>query len=333
MSGPVQHGGGLAKAIALYGGSTDGWLDLSTGINPCPPPLPAIAPAAWHRLPDADLLARAEHAASRFYRTGKHRPRAVPGTQAVIQQVPGLAAAGRPVAILGPTYGEYQRVLELAGFAVDLVSSLAEIRPEHGLAIVVNPNNPTGRALPRPALLAMAGEMAATGGHLLVDEAFADGMPEESVAADAFTEKGLVVFRSFGKFFGYAGLRLGFVMAPPPVLDPISGALGPWAVSGPALAVAESLLSADTAAIRERIRERKSGLTHALREAGLKEIGGTDLFSLVEHPDAAALHQALCRQHVLTRAFDYAPAWLRIGLAPDEAADARLMHALRKALS
>jgi cobalamin biosynthetic protein CobC len=332
MSKPIEHGGRLSRAIETYGGTAGDWLDLSTGINPCPPPLPSIPPEAWHRLPDADRLRKAEVGAARFYglQSGD-LPLAVPGTQAVIQHLPALVASGRSVAVLGPTYGEYARVLSLAGHPVDAVGALEDIAPDHGLAVVVNPNNPTGRHLSRHALLGLADRMADRGGRLLVDEAFGEHRPEESVAADAIRHPGLVVFRSFGKFFGYAGLRLGFVMAEPAVLARFATALGPWAVSGPALAVAQALLDGDVSAIRAAISERKRGLETVLESAGLQTIGGTSLFALVELADAGLMQAALCRQHILTRVFDYAPRWLRIGLAPDAGSDARLLDALRQA--
>ncbi|PYE27045.1 L-threonine O-3-phosphate decarboxylase [Rhizobium sp. PP-CC-3A-592] len=330
MTAPIQHGGGLSRTIAQYGGAASDWLDLSTGINPCPPPLPDISASAWHRLPDVDLVHRAEVAAAAFYGTGEHRPLAVPGTQSVIQQLPALAAPGRMAAILGPTYGEYQRVLSLSGFPVDPISDPSELRPDHGLAVIVNPNNPTGRLLPRDTLLDIADHMAARGGRLVVDEAFGDGVSGNSVVAEAFAHPGLIVFRSFGKVFGHAGIRLGFVMAVPAVLEALAAALGPWAVSGPALAVAEQLLQGDIEGLRSRIAERKTGLDEVLSQAGLPTIGGTHLFSLIEVADGAALQHALCERHILTRSFDYAPGWVRIGLTPDPASDLRLLDALCK---
>lgn len=330
MTPPIRHGGGLSRAIGLYGGTAPDWLDLSTGINPCPPPLPHIPASAWHRLPDADLVDRAEKAAAAFYGTGRRQPLVVPGTQSVIQHLPTLAVPGRAVAVLGPTYGEYGRVLSASGFPVDPITDPDALRPDHGLAVIVNPNNPTGRLFPRDTLLAIADRMAGQGGRLVVDEAFGDGVSGNSVGAEAFSHPGLIVFRSFGKVFGHAGIRLGFVMAMPTVLHRLADALGPWAVSGPALVVAEHLLRGDIDGLRARIAERKAGLDAVLSQAGLCTIGGTHLFSLVEVADGAALQHALCERQILTRNFDYAPGWLRIGLTPDAASDLRLLRALHE---
>lgn len=327
MSGPIQHGGGLAAAAAQYGGRIEDWLDLSTGINPCPPDLPDIPMRAWHRLPDQERELAAREAARIYYRSGERLPLPVPGTQSVIQLLPRLVPAGSRVAVLSPTYGEYVRAFTLAGLAVDPIGSLGEISQDHGLVVVVNPNNPDGRLFLREELQALAGALGRRGSLLVVDEAFGDTDPGQSLAADPAPN--LVVFRSFGKFFGLAGLRLGFVIADDSLTSRIADWLGPWAVSGPALVLAQDLMSSDTSAIRDQIQQRSQALGRVLSEAALTQRGGTDLFRLVEEPSADALHRHLCGHHILTRKFDYRPDWLRIGLAPDADGDTRLLVALK----
>jgi cobalamin biosynthetic protein CobC len=331
MSAPIIHGGGITEAAAAFGGEPRDWLDLSTGINPNPVSLPDIPVNAWHRLPDGHLVDGARTAAARYYRSGDVLPLPVPGTQSVIQLLPRLIEAGRRVAIFAPTYGEYARVLLAAGFAVDEITAPADLTDEHGLAILVNPNNPTGRAYFPGEIIAMARRMKANNGTLLVDEAFGDTQPDLSVAFAVADHDNLIVFRSFGKFFGLAGLRLGFVIAGEPVLSAFREWLGPWSVSGPALVIAVALMNADTTAVQSAITERKTALEDILLRAGLKIVGGTPLFTLVELEQAAHLHTHLCRAYILTRKFGYAPSWLRIGLAPDVAGDTRLADALRRA--
>lgn len=330
---PIAHGGGIAAAAARFGGSPEDWLDLSTGINPNPVMVPEVDGAAWHRLPDRHRQDAARVAAASYYRTPNVLPLPVPGTQSVIQLLPRLAPAGRRAAVLSPTYGEYARVLGNAGFVVDRIESLDGVTPAHGLVVVVNPNNPDGRFFPRNVLLALHSRVAGAGGLLLVDEAFGDMRPENCIAPLAGDERpDLLVFRSFGKFFGLAGLRLGFVAGPAPVLETIADWLGPWAVSGPALTIATKLMASDTTLIRHAIEQRKAALDAVLFGAGLAVAGGTGLFSLVEHDVAAALHEGLCRHHILVRPFDYNTRWLRFGLTPDAASDARLAAALRDVL-
>ena len=327
---PILHGGGITEAARAYRGELCDWLDLSTGINPNPVPLPDIPITAWHRLPDRHLQEAAEQAARSWYGARNCRPLAAPGTQSLIQHLPKLADPARRVAVVSPTYGEYARVLLAAGLAVDRIASLADVRADHGLVVVVNPNNPTGTVEDREALLALAARLAKAGGRLHVDEAFADGEATGSLSGDAGSVAGLTVFRSFGKFFGLAGLRLGFVLAAETDRAAFADWLGPWPVSGPALVIADRLMTSDLSALREKIAERHAGLTGVLRTAGLEAVGGTQLFTLVRHPEAARLHDHLCRHHILVRKFDYSAEWLRIGLAPDNAGDRRLADALRE---
>ncbi|MBP1882264.1 threonine-phosphate decarboxylase CobD [Sinorhizobium mexicanum] len=330
MTAPILHGGGVTEAAACFGGTPAEWLDLSTGINPRPVSLPEIDPSVWHRLPDRHVEEAARLAASRYYGTGDAMPLPVPGTQAAIQLLPRLADAGRRAAVFAPTYGEYARVLAAAGFAVDPVQRADDLAAAHGLAVVVNPNNPTGRLFPPEEILTMAGAMKAHGGLLVVDEAFGDLEPDASVARYAATSDNLIVFRSFGKFFGLAGLRLGFVIARASILAAFREWLGPWAVSGPALAISAKLMEGDTEATARSIAARRAGLDAVLRAAGMKIAGGTGLFALVESDRACELHTALCEAHILTRKFDYNPHWLRIGLTPDENGDRRLADALQR---
>ncbi|MBB4066957.1 threonine-phosphate decarboxylase CobD [Gellertiella hungarica] len=327
---PILHGGGVTEAARAYGGTVADWLDLSTGINPNPVALPAIPMDAWHRLPDRHLADAARLAASAYYGAVNCLPLPAPGTQSVIQHLPKLAPQGRRVAVLSPTYGEYVRVLSAAGLAVDRIETLDAVTADHGLVVVVNPNNPTGRVWQKAELAALAGRLAANGARLHVDEAFADGGAAESMAPEAGRAQGLTVFRSFGKFFGLAGLRLGFVLGSEADLSRFADWLGPWPVSGPALVIAERLMRSDLSGVRARIAERHEALLRVLERAGLAVVGGSRLFVLVDHPQADRLHDHLCRNHILVRKFDYNGRWLRFGLAPDAAADTRLLKALEE---
>ena len=330
----IHHGGGLAAAVATYGGAPADWLDLSTGINPHSPELPDIPADIWNRLPDRALVEAARAAAWDWYGAGERTrnpnrfPLAVPGTQSLIQVLPRLVPQGKPVAVLSPTYGEYAHCFKAACFQVDEIRSLDALTTDHGALIVVNPNNPDGRTFVPEELIALHDRMQAQGGHLHIDEAFGDARPELSLAERASRSDGLTVSRSFGKFFGMAGLRLGFVFAAPEVLDAIDAALGPWAVSGPALYLARELMARRRQPILDVIRKRRAGLQAALEGAGLNIAGGTELFALVAHENAAGLFEHLARSHILARKFDYAPQWLRIGLTPDEQGDRRLAETL-----
>lgn len=328
MSGRIVHGGGVTAAARRYGGKPQDWLDLSTGINPNPVTIPALAETVWHRLPDQHLVERARLAAQAYYRSGRCWPLPVPGTQSVIQLLPRLVAPGKRVAVLSPTYGEYRRVLALAGLAVDTITDLDAVTEAHGLVVVVNPNNPDGRLFSAERLAQLQRQLQRHDGWLLVDEAFGDTTPETSLAAQAADMPNLVIFRSFGKFFGLAGLRLGFVIADAAVQDRFEDWLGPWSVSGPALSLAATLLAGDTSPISRQIAARSVALRAILADAGLKVLGGTDLFALVTDPRAAILYEHLCNHHILVRKFDYAADWLRFGLTASDLDDRRLAAAL-----
>ncbi|NTI48857.1 threonine-phosphate decarboxylase [Agrobacterium rhizogenes] len=327
MTGRIVHGGGITAAACLYGGRPEDWLDLSTGINPNPVPLPDIPVSAWHRLPDQYLVERAREAARGYYRSGDILPLPVPGTQSVIQLLPRLAPVGS-VAILSPTYGEYARAFKLAGLLLNEVTEINDVTEGNDLVVVVNPNNPDGRLLPIERLRELHDRLQERGGILVVDEAFGDMEPEASLAPHASSMPNLIIFRSFGKFFGLAGLRLGFVIAEASILARFEDWLGPWAVSGPALSLAACLMDGDTTAIRNRILDRRAALDAVLHRAKLNIAGGTGLFALVADERASDIYSYLCHHHILVRKFDYAPNWLRFGLAPDEEGDRRLAGVL-----
>ncbi|HEY0120949.1 MAG TPA: threonine-phosphate decarboxylase CobD [Rhizobium sp.] len=327
MTGRIVHGGGITAAARRHGGRPEDWLDLSTGVNPNPVTLPEIPVSAWHRLPDQHLVERAREAARVYYRGGDILPLPVPGTQSVIQLLPRLVAAGS-VAILSPTYGEYARAFKLAGLPLNEVTEINEVTDGNDLVVVVNPNNPNGRMLPVDRLRELHDRLRERGSMLVVDEAFGDMEPEGSLAPYASSMPNLILFRSFGKFFGLAGMRLGFAIAEASVLARFEDWLGPWAVSGPALSIAACLLKGDTTSIRNRILDRRSALDIVLRRAKLNVAGGTGLFALVADERASDIYAHLCRHHILVRKFDYAPNWLRFGLAPDEEGDRRLAGVL-----
>ncbi|TAN56311.1 MAG: threonine-phosphate decarboxylase [Magnetospirillum sp.] len=326
-SGLPVHGGDLAGAEARWGRPAEGWLDLSTGINPWPYPLPGIAATAWCRLPGVAEERALLAAAARCWRVPDGAAVvAASGSQPLIQAVPRLLPGG-PVAVIGPTYGEHARAWAAAGHGVSIVGDPAEAGAAAAV-VVVNPNNPDGRVTPPERLLAIAGSMAARGGLLVVDEAFAETRPELSLAGRL--RPGLVVLRSFGKFYGLAGLRLGFAVAMPEPAARLAEMMGPWAVSGPALVIGATALDdlAWADATRVRLAEASAALAAVLVRGGVTIVGGTSLFQLGRQTGAAALYQRLGRAGILVRAFADRPDLLRFGLPPNPAGLARLERAL-----
>ncbi len=323
----ILHGGNLDAVRNRFPGAPEPWIDLSTGINPVPFPIPELPTDIWSRLPmrsEEDALLAA--AAMRYRVPDPEMIIAAPGTQALIQLLPRLATKSN-VAILGPTYEEHQVCWTRQGHRVSLVNDLESIHAD--VVIVVNPNNPTGHIIPANALRAVAATVAKRGGLLIVDEAFIDVLPEAaSMASDL--PPATIVLRSFGKTYGLAGLRLGFAIAETSLAIRIRAELGPWAVSGPALRIGKAALCdaqwlTVTTARLEADRQRLDAMLDA---AGFTVLGGTPLFRLVRHSEAINIVERLGRHGIHVRAFAGEPHWLRFGLPGDEQAWDRLSAAL-----
>ncbi|CAD5107707.1 threonine-phosphate decarboxylase CobD [Zestomonas carbonaria] len=320
----LEHGGRLKAAARRYGIAEADWLDLSTGIAPWPFPLPALDIRDWTRLPETDD--GLEAAARAYYGTEHLLP--VPGSQAAIQSLPHLRPAGR-VGVLSPCYAEHAEAWCRAGHTlVELDEEQVERALERlDVLVLVNPNNPTGRLLEPGLLLDWRERLARRGGWLVVDEAFIDCTPEHSLAASA--GEGLIVLRSFGKFFGLAGARLGFVLADAGLLATLAERLGPWAISGPARAVGRHCLRQHG----EQLRQRECAMAASRRLAELLDghgwtpHGGCALFRWRADPRAGELHEFLARRGILVRLFER-PASLRFGLPGREADWQRLEQAL-----
>lgn len=310
---PVFHGGNLAQAEQRFGRPSAGWLDLSTGINPWPYPLAPFAPESLTRLPDAGAMDGLIAAAAHAYRVADPAcVVAAPGTQAILQNLPRLIGGRRRVAVVGPTYAEHARAWASAGHHV---IEVADPEAEAEVVVVVNPNNPDGRTVALERLRQLADRQAERGGWLVVDGAFVDVASGIDVSAEA-GRPGLVVLRSFGKFYGLAGLRLGFALCEAALATRLTEALGPWAVAGPAVAAGTQALADDAwaAEMRLRLTDASHRLDRLLDDAGLGVVGGTPLFRLIDSPQAGALYEFLARRGILTRPFPARPGWLRFGL-------------------
>ena len=322
------HGGDLGLAELRFGEPEKGWLDLSTGISPFAYPIPDLPADLWARLPGAaDDLALREAAARAYGVDDPDFIAVAPGSQALLQILPRLRPFSQ-VAVIGPTYGEYSRCFSMAGHHVLPMETLDRTL-DADVVVLCNPNNPDGRRHDAARLLELADGMAARGGLLVVDEAFCDATPELSLASQV--RPGMVVLRSLGKFFGLAGMRLGFGIAEPQLARLLRQAMGPWAVGGPVIEVGRQALLNEPwiEEARRRLVQESNALNSLLGRAGLSTVGGTSLFTLVNAPRAWALFEYLGQQGVLVRPFSTAPRWLRFGLPPDEAGRQRLEDTLR----
>ena len=294
-----DHGGGLDAAIRAFGGDRSDWIDLSTGINPNPYPIGGFAQDDWTRLPDRNAMQRLERAARAFWRVPEGAGiLSAPGASAVIARVPALVPKGR-VQISPPTYNEHAAAFAAHGWEVS----------DNGPAnakVLVHPNNPDGR---------IWAETDAETNFVVIDESFCDVTPEASLVRIA-DRPGVIVLKSFGKFWGLAGLRLGFAIARPETIALLNELIGPWAVSGPALRIGASALTNPAWAndTRERLRSDAQRLDQLLGNAGAETAGGTDLFRLYHVDNAKRWQDRLARHYIWSRIFPYSDTFLRLGL-------------------
>lgn len=302
MTKQRDHGGGIDAAIATYGGTRDGWLDLSTGINPVPYPRPTLPADAWTALPDQGAFDRLYRLARHFWQVPADAAiLGATGASAIIAALPRVIG-GRQVAIPAPTYNEHGAAFRAAGWTIADIATDA--------IVVVHPNNPDGRLWHASDLNAPV---------VIIDESFGDVTPDQSLIHLA-SRPGTVVLKSFGKFWGLAGLRLGFAIGDPAIIAKLTDILGPWQVSGPALAIgadafADPLWADET---RQRLLTDAARLDALVVGHGAEVVGGTSLFRLYKVNDASAAQHQLAQHHVWSRIFPYAPDWLRLGLpAPD----------------
>jgi len=322
----LEHGGRLRKAALDYGIAEANWLDLSSGLAPWPFAVPQIPLRAWARLPEADD--GLEQAACDYYGASQVLP--VAGSQMAIQLLPRLRRAGK-VGVLSPCYAEHAEAWRRSGYIVRevLEQEVEFFLDSLDVLVVVNPNNPTGLSLTPARLLDWHARLAQRGGWLVVDEAFMDNTPQLSLASHTH-QVGLIVLRSFGKFFGLAGVRLGFVLAERKLLRLLAEQVGPWAVSGPTRVLGQACLQDTEAHTRQRIRsdEASERLALLLERYGFKPHGGCALFQWLITEHAPALHELMARRGILLRLFIHNSS-LRFGLPANAAEEARLEQALQ----
>lgn len=309
--GAFRHGGRLREAMAAYPDAPRPWLDLSTGINPEPWSGQRAPADALRRLPDPHELTELETVAARAFGVADPgRVAATSGAEAALRLLPGLIGGGQ-AALLAPIYGGHTE----SWSGASLVTSLDDPKAiAADVLVLVNPNNPDGRRIEREALAVLASKRSDAGQWTLVDESFGEVAPELSVAGLEIDR--LVTLRSFGKFYGLPGVRLGFLIGNKIFAREFRVLLGDWPVGADALAMGREAYADDAWRVRTRmwLKAQAAAVDMALTEAGLTPLGGCDLFRWVEAPDAHDLFAQLCAQGVLTRPFAERPDRLRFGL-------------------
>ncbi|MEH6709816.1 MAG: threonine-phosphate decarboxylase CobD [Paraglaciecola polaris] len=334
----LVHGGQLGEMAKRYHIARQNWLDLSTGIAPISYPVGLIPQACWQRLPQPSnaLLSAARH----YYRSTHLL--ATPGSQSIIQILPqlckqrGFKAARVWLPIVG--YQEHRKAWQNADFiTLDYMDSPnVNLIGQGDIVLIINPNNPSGKLHTSAQLTNLLQMISVKNGLLIIDEAFMDATPEHSMAPllsantthKQINQDALLILRSVGKFFGLAGIRLGFVIASDDWLTLIMHALGPWSVNGPAQYVGAQALADKhwQHAQREVLNNLSEALHNVLTTIFNVPVQGTTLFKTLLTAHAPALFDALCKQGIYVRLCDEGNA-LRFGI-PDEQGIERLRKAL-----
>ena len=305
------HGGRLAAARHAYPAAPQPWLDLSTGINPHAWPVERAGPIDWSRLPDEEALAALEAAAAAAFGVAPDTVCATPGSEIALRLL-GTLGLPRPWRHVAPGYRSHGEALPgSVPIAPEEIDGIGD-----GTLLFARPANPQGLWWSPPT----------RGVQLVIDEAFADADPKAGV----LSHPAAIVLRSFGKFYGLAGVRLGFVAGPTETIAALRGRLGSWPVSAAAISIGTAAYRdiAWQAAMRIRIAKEAGSLDAVLRRHGFASGGDCSLFRLVRTPDAAGLFDRLARRGILTRPFDHSPDWLRLGLPGSAEALDRLDRAL-----
>lgn len=323
------HGGKVEAASALFPSARRPWIDLSTGISPWAYPHATLPIAAFTRLPEADLVAQLESAAANAF--GVKNPEqvvALPGTDLGLRLLEPIFPRRR-IAVVRPGYSGHLLAWKRSSVAEVSADSLEAAAETNDVIVLANPNNPDGRLISTDRLRGVAKTLASRNCTLVVDEAYADVAPEHSLCAEAGDN--LIIFRSFGKFFGLAGVRLGFVITSSTHTRSFRQLVGDWPICGPA-AVSGQAAYRDLgwqSEQRERLKQAGARLDALLVDAGLELVGGTPLYRLARCADADSLFRQFAACGILIRPFNEDPRLVRIGLPADEEQWSRLREALK----
>lgn len=324
----LLHGGALDQAKALYPDAPLPWIDLSTGINPFPYKVPELPAEVFAHLPTSQQFEACRAAMASAFGASERHILVAPGSEILIRLLPDLLDI-QSVGVLWPTYGDHLSCWEQSGAKLIKHPNPVDLAGTVDAIVLCNPNNPDGRSWSAHVLEDCRARQAAHGGWLIVDEAYADLYPELSMADQAGAD-GLLILRSFGKFYGLAGLRLAALLGPERLLEKASRRLGVWPVSGPALHVGACAYADDEWRIKahDLLSKKTRQIDNVLKDNGLKVLGGTFLFRYVETRNAHILWNILMEQGIYTRRFSWTERHLRIGLPADENSLKRLEAAL-----
>jgi cobalamin biosynthetic protein CobC len=319
-----HHGGQLDRVKQDYPEQLLPWIDLSTGISPFRYPVDINASACFKHLPQghSDLIA----AASCYYGVDHGLP--IPGSMWAIQNLPLIRKLceqntndSRPVLLPRMGFNEHVKAWAAWGFNIEYYDDMPSI-DQLGRAqscVVINPNNPTGYHCSKQSLLDAHKLLLSNDAWLIVDEAFIDLTPEYSCVAES-VQQGFIVLRSFGKYFGLPGIRLGSIMACDQIIGNVKNLLNEWSINSAAQQIATTaFLDANWQyEVNKNIKTNSVKLQKLLKSLDLKT-QGTDFFRTYLTSNAKILNEHLLKLGIYVRLLDD-ESGIRIGM-PNENSD------------
>jgi threonine-phosphate decarboxylase len=314
---PCIHGARLSESAQVLGKKTEELLDFSVNLNPLgPPKLRSVVSAAYNSIkyyPD-NRYPGLKKAASDYLHVSPEN--IVPGngsSELIHLLAQTIIESGDKVLIPAPTFSEYEFQCKLFGAVIEYVdySRIKNIQPDNFKAVFLcNPNNPTGKLLPRKDVISIAEKCSSTGVFLIVDEAFIElSDPDESIADIAASNDFVIVLRSVTKTFAVPGLRIGFAIASPVIARLLNNIRLHWNMNSIAAAVCEKLLGDNrdylkkSLALLKKEREWLSSKLGGFR--GFKPYPSDTNFILIDLGDfglsSIELTQRMLRQGIIIR--------------------------------
>ena len=330
-----HHGGQLDRIKQGYPDQQLPWVDLSTGISPFSYPIDVDVQSSYQCLPQGHKKLIA--AASSFYGVDNGLP--IPGSMWAIQHLPLIRKVNpntntvndiRPVLLPRVGFNEHAKAWSAWGFNIEYYENMPSTDQLERVqaCIVINPNNPTGVHYQKQDLLKVHKKLSDNNAWLIVDEAFMDLTPEHSCIKESW-QQDLIVLRSFGKYFGLPGIRLGSLMASEAVIADAKKLLNEWSINSAAQQVATTAYL-DTEwqyEINKRIKVNSARLKKLLESLNMIS-QGSDFFQTHISSNAESMCQHLLRLGVYVRLLDD-QSGIRIGLPREEDHWSRLEAALK----
>ena len=297
----IVHGGNVYELSAMAGCSPEDILDFSASINPLGPPpgLDAVLSGCLGLLesyPDIRSF-RLTEAISKFHNIDPACVVVGNGSTELIYWLPRALEVESALAVL-PAFGEYVKAFELQGTRVEKLfpspDELFQPKVEHleaalrkdsfDAVLLTHPSSPAGSLLNRETIDWIVRKSSASAPFFLIDEVFVDFCEEASLRPFVEGAANLALIRSFTKFYGLPGLRIGYLLAPPRIAERVRGFLPPWSVSTPAQAAGAFCLTREEYRLKtlEFIEEQRRRLTGELSKIpGLEVFPGAANFLLV----------------------------------------------------